>query len=166
MAQVFEPIKIWYPFLRHTQVRGHPRLFNLTMTSQPILPLLPVETLHDIVLYLPRYTLRSLLVFQPHPLGNVASYVYFSTLSLHFGIRCNHRWYFGNQHEQTVEDLELLEWHNRRSHEILTTIIGGEAGFSCKVQRLKIYAPGSTNSDDLEPEMGTHKLHLSHRFYL
>ena len=136
------------------------------MTSWPMLPMLPVETLHEIVLYLPRYTLRSLLEFQPHPLGNVASYVYFSMLSLHFGVRCIHRWHFGNMCGQTAEDLKLLEWHNRRSHEILTTIIGGSAGFSCKVQRLKIYAPGSTNSDDLEPEMGKHELHLSHILFM
>ena len=45
------------------------------------------------------------------------------------------------------------------------TIIGGEADFAHKVQRLKIYAPSSTNSDDLETEMGTHELHLSHRIF-
>jgi hypothetical protein len=66
------------------------------------------------------------------------------------------------QYEQAVRDIKLLEWHNRRSHEILMEIIGGKAGFSCKVQRFKIYAPGSMNSDDL----GGHTLHLSYRFCL
>lgn len=124
------------------------------MRSRKILHPLPIETLHNIVLYLPRHILRSLLTFQPHPLGQIASYVYFSTLSLHFGVRPHHQWYLGTEIDGQQEDLDLLEWHDRRSHEILTTIIEGGANFAHKVRRLKIYAPGSLADDELEYETG------------
>ena len=55
------------------------------MTDSQLM-LLPAEILHEIAQYLPCHILKSLLIFQPHPLGKITSYVYFSTLSLHLGV--------------------------------------------------------------------------------
>lgn len=52
----------------------------------------------------------------------------------------------------TNYELELTNWHAKRSYEILTNIIGG-SDFARRIRRLKIYAPGSTGSDQLVSEM-------------
>ena len=99
---------------------------------------LPVETLHEIVLYLPRHSLRGLLLLQPHPLGQVASYVYFSTLSLRFGICQSYlSWCV-----QTDDPLTL--WHQKRSIEILEAIIN-DANFASRVKRLNLSAVGDSS---------------------
>lgn len=86
----------------------------------------PVECLYNIVHNLRRQDLQSLLLYQPHPLQQIAFYLYFSTLSLHFGVRSLHRWHFPTDHEKESENNindDLLQWHNKRSQEILMAII-------------------------------------------
>jgi hypothetical protein len=107
---------------------------------------LPAETLQQIVLYLPRQTLQTLLLVQPHPLGQIASHVFFSKISLHFGVRCYHKWHLGVMHKKVIDNPELLDWHNKRSHEILMHIVENDQ-FANRVQTLKIYAPDLGNSD-------------------
>jgi hypothetical protein len=104
---------------------------------------LPNETLHEIVLYLPRHVLKSLLLFQPHPVGQIASDLYFSKLSLHFGARDKYK-----------EMDALAKWHDERSRDILLTIVE-KSSFAKKVQTLKIYSPGSKDTDALTFQIGT-----------
>lgn len=67
---------------------------------------LPIELLYEIVLYLPRHILKLLLLFQPHPLGRIASYTYFSSLTLHFGVSSNaHRFYPRSHMHNLVSDI-------------------------------------------------------------
>ena len=108
-----------------------------------MVPSLPTETLHEIALYLPRYVLKSLLLFQPHPFGRIASYLYFSVLSLHFGE--------GDLGWTAME--ELNEWHNKRSRDILMAVIE-DNDFAKRVQTLKIYSPGSEDTEPLVFQMG------------
>jgi hypothetical protein len=115
---------------------------------------LPTEIIHQIVKSLPRHVQQLLILFQPHPLGQVASYAYFSTLSLHFGVRNNHRWHITTEDERNSKNPELLEWHNKRSSEILTCIIDG-GNFATRVKKLKIYTPGSADSDGLADQICT-----------
>jgi hypothetical protein len=124
--------------------------------SQPICHHLPAELWAEIISYLPRYTLKSLLIFQPHPLGIIASHNYFSTLSLHLGVsRCHRRYVHicGNHWDPDDESVkwhdELMKWHNKRSHDILITIV--ESDFGNRIQKLRIYA-GQT--DTLGLQMG------------
>jgi len=114
----------------------------VTVTYTIMIPCLPTETLHEIARYLPRYVLKSLLLFQPHPVGQVASYVYFSTVSLHFGVRDN----YGSW--ESDETSALMEWHDKRSFDILMTIAANN-DFAKKVQTLKIYSPGMKDADPL-----------------
>ena len=129
------------------------------MTLQHHRPSLPIELLQEIVLYLPRHILRSLLLFQPHPLGRIASFIYFSSLTLHFGVNGNHLWHPFSSHspEDDVVKKVLEERHEKRSHEILEAMING-AHFANSVQTLKIYAPGS---NQLTLQMGSW-LHVLH----
>jgi len=114
---------------------------------------LAMETLHDIVLYLPRHVLKRLLLFQPHPLGQIASYVYFSMLSLHLGVSNLHLRYIGIGSELRRDD-GLIEWHKRRSQQILQAIIENDQ-FARRVRTLKIYVPRSAeDSDTLTFQMG------------
>jgi hypothetical protein len=115
---------------------------------------LAMETLHEIVLYLPRHVLKRLLLFQPHPLGQIASYVYFSMLSLHLGVSNLHLRYIGVGSDPRRDD-GLIEWHKRRSLQILQTIIENDQ-FARRVQTLKIYAPSHSaeDSDTLAFQMG------------
>ena len=116
-------------------------------------PCLPNETLHEIALYLPRHVLKSLLFFQPHPVGQIASDLFFSTLSLHFGVHDSDR----NSHSLNwgiANGVEgLIEWHENRSYGILMTIVENN-DFAKKVQPLKIYSPGSRDTDALVFQMG------------
>jgi hypothetical protein len=124
---------------------------------------LPVEILHEIVFYLPRYILKSFLVFQPHPLGKIASYVYFSKLSLYLGILGLPLRYMG--HEPQGSDDELVMWHNRRSHDILTTIV--ESDFGKRIQKLRVYAACSrseNHTEVLELQMGESVCSLAFQF--
>src|ERR1700691_615469 len=108
---------------------------------------LPAETLHEIAMYLPRYILKTLLVFQPHPLGKIASYVYFSKLSLYLGVPGIPLRYMG--HEPQGSNDELVMWHNRRSSDILMAIV--ESDFGKRIQKLRVYAAcsGSENHTDM-----------------
>jgi hypothetical protein len=119
-----------------------------------MVPSLPTETLHEIVLYLPRHVLKSLLLFQPHPVGRIASYLYFSMVSLHFGVRDYGRYTssWGESNEVAV----LRKWHDKRSHDILMAIIENN-DFAKRVQTLKIYSPGPTDTDALVFQMGKFK---------
>jgi hypothetical protein len=124
---------------------------------------LPVELWTEIISYLPRYNLKPLLIFQPHPLGKIASHIYFSTLSLHLGV-------FGSQllcydmyrswYESTDEFVkgreELIKWHNKRSRDILTTIV--ESDFGNRIQKLKIYAGSDDETDTLALQIGAVRL--------
>jgi hypothetical protein len=114
-------------------------------------PRLPTETLHEIALYLPRHVLKSLLFFQPHPVGRVASYLYFSVVSLHFGVRDSDR--YSSIWGESNEMIELTEWHEKRSYGILMAIIENN-DFAKRVQRLKIYSPGSKDTDALTFQIG------------
>ena len=105
-----------------------------------------IEILHEIVLYLPRHILKCLLLFQPHPLGQIASYVYFSTLSLHLGVSSLHKRYIGSCDELWRND-ELIDWHKKRSQQILETIVENDQ-FAKRVQKLKIYAPSPSSAED------------------
>lgn len=113
---------------------------------------LPIEIFQLIAQNLPRHILKTLLVLQPHPLGQVASYIYFSTLSLHFGVYHHHWWYLINFQEHLLKNHGLPEWHKKRSYDILMSIKGG-GDFAKRVKRLKIYAPGSSDSNQLVCEM-------------
>lgn len=115
-------------------------------------PCLPTETLHEIALYLPRHVLKSLLLFQPHPVGRIASYLYFSVVSLYFGVRDGDYWYI-NVWGESSEMAALVEWHEKRSHDILMAIIEND-DFAKRVQTLKIYSPGSKDTDALTFQMG------------
>jgi hypothetical protein len=124
---------------------------------------LPVETLHEIALYLPRYILKSLFIFQPHPLGKTASYVYFSELSLYLGNFGLPRQYMG--YEPQGNNDKLAMWHNQRSRNILTTIV--ESDFGNRIQKLRIYAAysGSGNHTDvLESQISKSVCFLSIQF--
>lgn len=114
---------------------------------------LPVETMHQIALCLPRQTLRTLLQFRPHYIGQVASYVFFSRLSLHFGVDCTYRWHSGIRYEKEAPDPELLRWHNNRSYQILMHIVADNS-FANRVWKLKIYVPDMEQSEsNWGPEM-------------
>jgi hypothetical protein len=119
---------------------------------------LPTEILHEVALYLSRHVLnlKLLLLFQPHPLGQVASDLFFSVLTLHFGIRILPTWLmFTNDiswNGELVPANDLLtKWHEKRSNEILTTIIN-DAAFAKKIRRSKLYALGDL--DELAPQLG------------
>lgn len=107
------------------------------MTDCQLTLLIPAEILHEIALYLPRHILKSLMIFQPHPLGKIASYVYFSTLSsLHLGV-------IGMSTQCTIREPpehhdKLVTWHNKRSLNILKTIMDSE--FGKRIQKLIIYS--------------------------
>jgi hypothetical protein len=126
----------------------------------------PIEILHQIVLYLPRHTQHLLILLQPHPLGQIASYIYFSTLSLHFGVRSLHKWHIISPKERQLgsNNPVLFEWHAKRSREILTSIIDG-SNFATRVKKLKIYAPGSADSDNSKDQIGMSQcVFISHIF--
>lgn len=121
---------------------------------------LPIEILQEIVLYLPRHILRSFLPFQPHPLGRIASYIYFSSLTLHFGVYGTHKWHpFSWTHPpgDDVAKKVLEKRHEKRSHEILEAMIKG-GHFTNNVQTLKISAPGCNR---FTMQMGSW-LHIRH----
>lgn len=124
-------------------------------------PYLPTETLNQIALYLPRRVLKSLLDFQPHPFGQIASYLYFSTLSLHFGVRDFDRYEIG--WGESPEAVALREWHDKRSHSILMTIVEDD-NFAKRIQTLKIYCPGLEDADTLVFQMGKHQRASGHIF--
>lgn len=107
---------------------------------------LPTETFHEIVRYLPRYSLKTLLLFQPHPLGQIASYVYFSTLALHFGMRKTRLMLEAGSRGRLgpLVDDPLIIWHQKRSDEILKNILNN-ANFATRIVRLKLYAIGDSD---------------------
>ena len=115
---------------------------------------LPVEILQQIVLYIPRQTLQTVLLVQPHPLGQIASHVFFSKLSLHFGVGYNYKGHHGLT-KRAGGNPEFLHWHVKRSQEILMHIIENDR-FASSVQTLKIYALASSGDPDmLRPETST-----------
>jgi hypothetical protein len=129
---------------------------------------LPYEILHEIALYLPRRVLKCLLLFQPHPVGRIASDLFFSTLSLHFGVRDSDRYTPFRNWGQAYGMEALIEWHEKRSYDILMTIIEND-NFAKKVRTLKVYSPCSRDTDPLIFQMGKikHKLwSLVGSFYL
>jgi hypothetical protein len=120
---------------------------------------LPVELWTEIISYLPRYNLKRLLIFQPHPLGKIASHIYFSTLSIHLGAFRSQLLYYNRYRswcESTDEFVkgrdELIKWHNKRSRDILTTIV--ESDFGNRIQKLKIYAGSDDQTDTLAFQIG------------
>lgn len=122
-------------------------------------PYLPVELWAEIISYLPRYILKSLFIFHPHPLGKIASHVYFSTLSLHFSIFHDHKRYadmYRSCCESNDEWLkwhdELVKWHNKRSCDILMTIMRSD--FGNRIQKLRIYAGSDGQTDTLALQIG------------
>lgn len=124
------------------------------------LPHLPVELWTEIMFYLPRYILKSLLIFQPHPLGRIASHIYFSILSLRLGTS---RYYEQYMEEFTScwesNDDTSVEWHNKRSHDILVTIV--ESDFGNRVQKLRIDAATEGQADTSVSLMGVISLFLN-----
>ena len=116
------------------------------MSSHQHAKSLPTETFHEIVRYLPRDSLKTLLLFQPHPLGQIASYVYFSTLALHFGMRKTHLITEAEPRGRLgpLVDDPLTVWHQKRSDEILKTILN-DANFATKIVRLKLYVIGESD---------------------
>ena len=118
---------------------------------------MPAKTLWQIILYLSQQTLKTvLLVPAPPPGTNRCPHVLFQALpallSLHFGIHCYHKWHLGVLHKAVSNNPELLDWHNKRSHEIFMHIIESDR-FANRVHTLKIYAPSSGDSDMLWPEI-------------
>ena len=75
-------------------------------------------------------------------------------LSLHLGVSNLHLRYIGVGSDPRRDD-GLIEWHKRRSLQILQTIIVNDQ-FARRVQTLKIYAPSHSaeDSDALAFQMG------------
>jgi len=96
--------------------------------------------------YLPWQTLKTILLVQAHSLGQITSHVFFSSLSLHFGVHCYHKWHLRVIHKKVIDNPKLLDCHNKWSHEILMHTIKNNQ-FANRVQTLKIYAPSSGDSD-------------------
>jgi hypothetical protein len=101
-----------------------------------------------------KYTYLNLAIFQPHPLGKIASHVYFSMLSLHLGVfryQMGHMYMYSGYESDDERD-ELMKWHNKRSHDILITIM--ESDFGNRIQKLRIYAGSDGQTDTSGLQMG------------
>jgi hypothetical protein len=107
-----------------------------------------------------------LILLQPHTLRQIASYIYFSMLSLHFGVCSLHWWHIIIKKDRQLRSNNPVwfEWHTRRSHKILTSIIDGSS-FATRVKKLKIYAPGLADSDNSKDQIGMSQcVFISHIF--
>jgi hypothetical protein len=101
--------------------------------------LLPIELWGEILRWLPRSSLKTLLHI-PHPLRGSASELYFQEIDLHF-----------ENHPQldmalNVDLAQSAAWNMQRSLEILTRILRNVL-FACRVRMLKISENESANHD-------------------
>src|SRR5882762_3883907 len=144
--------------LHHTYFMAsyQPTVSLSMMTSPHNISKLPTEILHEIACYLSRRTLKTLLVFLHHPLGQIASYIYFAELTLNFGVPGLGRPIY---YHWDVTEYAWMTRHEKRTNEILMAIVQ-DAKFATRVRVLELNSFHIDVLDKLVPQLGACGVHL------